>query len=452
MACGTPNHDSTNANPGSCSTSCWNTSSENNSNKDDGVTGTCNREGSERLVTRGDNCNDGCTNGCAKCYGNCTASCDSGCGGACSSGCSGCQGCGGACSSNCSGCTGQCKGGCQGNCNNKCNVGCTNEEQVNNAKVTLDRIVNVNNVKDIFKFIIYEGKRRNKSINTNIINQLSAWTPENEAKLFLLYYTLPRLFEDTLKALGKEVQNKQSATLQESLGEWISVYLNASTLNVGTSGNGGLVGGNDNIETPDSHNPEYKPGYPDYGYPTMPINKATPYINHNKEVVEQGIHGYNQTKRPESPYVDINIPTTYAATTYPTFKEMTKEEIIKYIQDFLKEIESMSINPSDPISWLKQWEKRFEKYWEEILPYIEGYFEDLFPEKPSTERPTPFPGIPVPPIVEPEGNTPEVEDPYIPTLTVNNIKHYADKVGALEWISKAKELYNEMVPVNDQKG
>ena len=105
----------------------------------------------------GDNyCPNDCISGCSSCGAECGGSCGSSCT-SCSGGCSGCSG---SCSGSCSGCRGSCSGGCQGNCQGKCNKGCTNEEQENNAKVTLQRIVNVDNVKNIYKFIVYEARRR----------------------------------------------------------------------------------------------------------------------------------------------------------------------------------------------------------------------------------------------------------------------------------------------------
>ena len=407
MACGQPDASGIPAGT-SCSTSCWNNSAENNQHRDEGSTGTCTRSGgvSESWVRERDNCKDGCTNRCAKCSGNCTAACDSGCGGACSSGCSGCQGCGGACSSSCSGCSGQCKGGCQGSCNGKCNTGCTNEEQVNNSKVILDRIVNVDNVKDIFKFVLYEIKRRNKTANTSTINKLSAWTPEDEAKLFLLFYNLPRLFEDTFDSVNKDVK-KQSATLVYEMGEWVSKYLNKSQV---------------------SENPQ-----PEGNRPSTPSEGTKPY-NYNLPQYEQGQHGFNQEARRKNPWPSYETEENTYSLNIDEVEE--KEE---WVKSFLRELES-SVSGEEISNQLNE-------YWKSTIPY-DYYIGGSYPSQSNNTKPTQ------------NNSTEQVLTPK-PNSTMDNnnysynsnetAKHYADKMSALDWIEKARELYNEKVPVQDAK-
>ena len=116
----------------------------------DRANNTCANSGSSNY------CTNDCVSGCASCSGEC----GSGCSGGCSS-CSGCSGsCSGSCRGSCSSCRGTCDGGCQDSCEGRCDKGCTSQEQEDNAKVTLDRIVNVENVKNIFKFVVYEARRR----------------------------------------------------------------------------------------------------------------------------------------------------------------------------------------------------------------------------------------------------------------------------------------------------
>ena len=121
----------------------------------DRANNTCNDSGSSNY------CTNDCIAGCSSCHGTCGAACEGqstcdGCTGSCSSSCTG------SCRGGCSGCRGTCQGGCQGSCQGRCDKGCTSQEQEDNAKVTLDRVVNVENIKNIFKFVVYEARRRAK--------------------------------------------------------------------------------------------------------------------------------------------------------------------------------------------------------------------------------------------------------------------------------------------------
>ena len=182
-------------------------------------------------------CGAGCRAGCAFCDSVCGESCKGSCGGGCSSGCSGgCSGCSGSCRNSCTGCSGSCRGGCEGTCNTLCNIGCKGGA-MDELNLKLNRIIEADNIREIFELIIYEAEVRLKKEavkDKNLLNEISAWTPENEEKLFLLYYNIPRLFENTfLNYLGVTLKNNQSGTLifNETLQEYVPAYLGSSKFN-----------------------------------------------------------------------------------------------------------------------------------------------------------------------------------------------------------------------------
>lgn len=146
-----------------------------------------------------DQCGNECYGSCQSCTGNCVSTCG--------------FSCGGGCADSCTGCTGNCSGSCSGGCQNACNSGCTSQEQQDNANVGLDRIINVENVKKIFRFIMGEAKRRGISLNSGLLKNVTPAksiddvTDEVEM-LSILYYTMPLLFENSLKSLGKTVDTQ----------------------------------------------------------------------------------------------------------------------------------------------------------------------------------------------------------------------------------------------------
>lgn len=161
------------------------------------------------------NCNNGCQLGCSNCTGSCGTSCEQNCGSGCNGGCSGCDG---SCSAGCSGsCKGSCRGGCQGECNTLCNRGCRGDAM--DVAIKLNKIVEVQNIQQIFDLIVYQAEVRLKKgegyIDSTLIDNLTAWTPTQQEKLFVLYYNIPRLFEDTLqKVYDKQLKYTQSGTLK----------------------------------------------------------------------------------------------------------------------------------------------------------------------------------------------------------------------------------------------
>lgn len=159
---------------------------------------------------------NGCQLGCADCSDTCGTSCDQNCGSGCNGGCSGCSG---SCSGGCSGsCKGSCRGGCQGECNSLCNVGCRGGA-MDTIDFKLNKIIEVQNIQQIFDLIVYQAEVRLRKgegyVDSSLIDELTAWTPEQQEKLFVLYYNIPRLFEDTFeKVLNRKLKYTQSGTLK----------------------------------------------------------------------------------------------------------------------------------------------------------------------------------------------------------------------------------------------
>lgn len=211
----------------SCSTSCWNGGESINDTDNDHINYNCKEGGACRNGAHG--CGNNCQGLCSTCSNQCGNDCYGGCSEQCVSCTDDCSpGCRTACSSSCTGCRGECEGQCQGTCKNACNQGCKTVEQIENAKIQLERIVNVDNVKKIFRFVLGEAKRRKISIDASIFDKIGAdapilasgenWSTEDVEKFYVLFYNIPRIFEDTLKTMNENVPI-QSGTLKDILND-----------------------------------------------------------------------------------------------------------------------------------------------------------------------------------------------------------------------------------------
>lgn len=348
-------------------------------------------------------CTNDCINDCATCADQCGGDCEGSAEGQCGCG----SNCSGGCSGSCSGCSGSCQGGCQGSCKGQCNKGCTNQEQEENAKVTLDRIVNVDNVKNIYKFIVYEARRRISYYKKK------DWEPQLTDKVSLLNIitaNYPTKYNNILFSTTYIEEQKDEET-----GEVKKVTKSCEYIEKDIT---------EPIEVQ-----AYRDIYVD--------NDGKVQYGHKRAVVNS-----NHGNKNEIIYTD---PYTFHLGTFHNGKDL-ENYFFDLNKDGLNVVYRYKKSPENKM-YIQEYRYSVEKYEDYqtnmvfLLYYtIPRIFEEtlnLMDKNPGVQSGT------------------LIYDwslrKYISTVLSPEDKHYADIISAKKWIELGKELYNEVLPIYDAR-